>query len=115
MKMRAKALLRLTKGPNHYNWKGGITPLKKAIRESHKYRLWRSDVFTRDDFTCTICGKRGGYIEADHYPLMFIEVMEMNAIKSLEEANTCDELWNINNGRTLCQECHRKHGRYVRR
>lgn len=29
-------------------------------------------------------------------------------IKSFEEANNCEELWNINNGKTLCRKCHDK-------
>ena len=31
---------------------------------------------------------------------------EENNIRSLDEANKCDELWNIKNGRTLCKKCH---------
>lgn len=29
-------------------------------------------------------------------------------IKSYEQALNCEELWNINNGRTLCKKCHKK-------
>lgn len=28
--------------------------------------------------------------------------------KTLEDAENCEELWNINNGRTLCKSCHIK-------
>lgn len=91
---------------NHWNWRGGITPLTQQIRHSFKYRQWRSDVFTRDDFTCQKCEVRGGYLEADHYPKKFSEIFHENKIKTLEEALNCEELWNINNGRTLCKKCH---------
>ena len=93
-------------GENSYNWKGGITPLTKQIRYCFKYRQWRSDVFTRDDFTCVLCGERGVYIEADHYPVSFSEIFFGNGIVTLEQALGCEEFWNINNGRTLCRECH---------
>jgi len=70
----------------------------KTIRETYKYRQWRSDVFTRDDFTCVLCGVRGGYIQADHFPKMFINIINEHKIKTLDEALDCEELWNINNG-----------------
>lgn len=35
-------------------------------------------------------------------------IKEENNIKTLEESIYCDELWNINNGITLCIECHKK-------
>jgi hypothetical protein len=97
-----------------WNWAGGVTPLNKRIYYSYKYRQWRSDVFTRDDFTCVICSKRGGEIEADHFPVMYAEIRDKNKIESYEQAMECEELWNINNGRTLCKECHKKYGRKVK-
>jgi hypothetical protein len=94
-------------GSKHWNWKGGLTPLMCIIRRCFKYRQWRSDIFTRDNFTCQICTKRGGWIEADHIE-KFSVIFYRNKIKTLQEALDCEELWNINNGRTLCRECHKK-------
>ncbi len=96
------------RGENNPSWKGGITPLTIVIRNCFKYRQWRSDVFSRDDFTCTMCYSRGGWIEADHYPLSFAEIFHKNKIESLSQALQCEEFWNINNGRTLCKRCHYK-------
>ena len=92
-------------GSKHFNWKGGLTPLMERIRKCFKYRQWRSDVFTRDDFTCQDCGERGGYLEAHHID-PFAKIIRRNKIKTLEQALACEELWNINNGETLCKECH---------
>ena len=90
------------------NWRGGITSLSIKIRHCFKNRQWRSDCFTRDNFTCQICGVRGGNLEVDHYPKMFSVIFQENNISSLEEALNCEEFWNLNNGRTLCQRCHNK-------
>lgn len=79
-------------GERHWNWKGGITPLKKTIRESIEYKLWRDAVFSRDNWTCTICNKTGGNLNADHLK-MFAYHPELR--------------FAIDNGRTLCQGCHR--------
>lgn len=98
-------------GENAPAWKGGITPLVRAIRTCFKYRQWRSDVFTRDDFTCVLCGISDHNVEADHIQ-KFVDIIRENSIRTLGQANSCEELWNINNGRTLCVGCHRKTDTY---
>ena len=80
-------------------------PFHKSIRECYKYRQWRSSVFKRDNYKCVLCGKKG-YVEADHYPVRFIRIIEKYEIKTFEQAINCKELWDINNGRTLCKKCH---------
>lgn len=99
------------KGDKSHNWKGGLVPLKNLIRKCFQYCKWRSDIFTRDCFTCQVCGLIGGKLNADHIKA-FILIFEENKIKTLEEALICEELWNINNGRTLCEDCHRKTDNY---
>lgn len=94
-------------GPKGSNWRGGITPLIRKVRNHFNYRLWRSDVFKRDNFTCQECEQRGKYLHAHHLK-RFQTIMNENSIKSIEEALACEELWNINNGVTLCVKCHNK-------
>ena len=91
-----------------HNWKGGMTPLVLLIRYHPKSHQWRSDIFIRDDYTCQLCGKRGCYIEADHYPKSFAYIFHKNSIKSLKQALVCDDFWDLDNGRTLCKPCHDK-------
>ena len=86
--------------------------LDKSIRWSLEYRQWRSDVFQRDNWTCQTCGKRGCYLEA-HHIIRFIDIIKRYDIKTIKEAIDCKMLWDIDNGVTLCRECHQltKHGR----
>lgn len=105
-------------GEKNHGWKGGITSVRGQIRQCYEYRQWRSDVFTRDNYTCMSCGVRGGRLEADHYPKLFYQIISEYNIKSLNDALACEELWNINNGRTLCVNCHnitkrRKYGAFL--
>ena len=99
-------------GSNHHNWKGGKTKLSFQIRNSAEYSFWRMSVFKRDFFTCQHCGaknKKGEkYIfDADHiYP--FSKILDDYNITSIEEAISCEKLWDIENGRTLCRDCHKK-------
>jgi len=94
--------------------KGRIYKLvtRESIRDrlwtSFKYRQWRSDVFTRDNFTCQWCGDNtSGKLNADHkipLSLLFQKYEITNYIQALE----CEPLFDINNGRTLCEKCHEK-------
>jgi len=81
------------KGSKSHLWKGGITPINHAIRNSVEYRIWRDGVFKRDNWTCIWCGIRGGKLNADH-------IQEFAYHPELRFA--------IDNGRTLCVPCHKK-------
>lgn len=93
-------------GENAPNWRGGKSSLCSRIKINYKYRQWRSDVFTRDDFTCQECGRIGGKLNA-HHKKGFSSILQKYEITTLEEALECEELWDINNGKTLCEECHK--------
>ena len=95
-------------GKNSNNYRGGITPLYNLLRNSLKSKQWTKDVFTRDNFTCQKCGDNsGGNLEA-HHEKPFSVILHENNITTYEEAMNCIELWDINNGITLCKECHKK-------
>ncbi len=79
------------KGEFAKNWRGGTTPLNKLRRMSKDYDLWRTSVFKKDDFVCQCCGRRG---------------FELNAHHIENFADNEDLRYNIDNGITLCDNCH---------
>ena len=98
------------KGSKCYLWKGGITPITQKIRHTLEYRKWRETIFERDNYTCQICKKRGGKLNADHYPVSFAEIFSgVNVpVESLyDTAMNVTLFWDTSNGRTLCEDCHR--------
>ena len=101
-----KKMSEAKKGELSPTWKGGKLPLRKIIEANFQYRQWRSDVFTRDEFTCQQCGQLGGKLNAHHIK-PFMSIIQYYEITTLEESLECEELWNINNGITLCEECHK--------
>ncbi len=94
-------------GENHWNWKDGRTPLVEKIRYCLKYRTWRDNIYTRDNFICQKCSKRGNKLHAHHIKY-FSAILEENKIGTLEQSYDCAELWSLNNGITLCKPCHIK-------
>jgi hypothetical protein len=96
------------KGSLHHKWRGGVTPTYQSIRGLPESRMWRTHVFQRDGYACTGCGdKKGGNLNADHI-IPFFTILQIYKIKTIEDARACDFLWDIRNGRTLCENCHIK-------
>lgn len=97
-------------GPENPMWKGGKKNMKERIRRLKEYVNWRNEVFKRDDYTCLNCGSRNGngkyiYLEA-HHIIEFADLLDIYNIKSVEDAISCKEIWDVENGVTLCKECH---------
>jgi len=106
--MSRAALINNLKGCDHWNWRGGISPIRERIRKIPKYKQWVREVFKRDNYACQICGVRGGDLEVDHYPKQFSQILDEKMINSIKDALKCADLWYLNNGRTLCSKCHIK-------
>lgn len=86
-----------TKGSGHWAWKGGRTSEARALKNSKEYKAWRRAVFSRDDYTCQECRKRGGYLHAHH-------LKPKSLFASL--------IFVVENGQTLCEDCHRRTDTY---
>lgn len=93
------------KGDKCHFWKGGITKININIRCSSIYAQWRTKCFERDNWTCQTCQKRSNVIV--HHIKEFSKILKEYNIKTMEDAEKCNELWDINNGVTLCTECHK--------
>jgi 5-methylcytosine-specific restriction endonuclease McrA len=77
---------------NHWDKRGRVTPENKRLRGSNQFRIWREAVFNRDNYTCFICGERGGELHP-HHIFQFAYYSELR--------------FNIQNGITLCSFCHK--------
>lgn len=103
MKLKISNSLRGKKNPN---WKGGITSLLNRLRHIENYYQWRSNIFSRDNWTCQTCNQRGGDLEP-HHIISFSKLCKIYNIENEEVAKKCPELWDITNGITLCKKCHK--------
>ncbi len=73
-------------------WGGGINSEDSRMRGRIEYKLWREAVFARDNWTCQCCHKRGGRLQAHH----------IKSMKQYPELKL-----SIDNGQTLCIDCHK--------
>lgn len=95
-------------------WKGGITPLRVRISQLPQYIIWRKQIFERDNFTCQHCNQFGGELQVHHVkPLS--KIIHEHHIKTVIDALNCSELWDLNNGLTLCLDCHKQTDTYLNR
>jgi len=84
------------KGELGHNWQGGKKSERELIRKSLEYKMWRESVFERDNYTCQNCLSRNGNgkkvnLEAHHWLPFHMYVSGR---------------FEINNGHTLCVDCH---------
>lgn len=80
-------------GENNPLWNPNLTDEERK-RLQPEYRNWRNEVFKRDNYTCQCCGdNKGGNLNAHH----------LNGYGWDKERRT-----DINNGITLCIECHKE-------
>jgi len=76
-------------GKLHRNWKNAKS---RSTHGGKRYKEWRTEVFTQDNFTCQFCKINGGYLEAHH----------------IESWSKYPKLrYKLNNGITLCKKCHK--------
>lgn len=96
---RRLALVGKRTGSENPAWRGGVTPIHKAIRASRSYKRWRKAVFERDNYVCVECKVRGVELQADH-------IKSFSAYPELR--------LELSNGRTLCVPCHKLTPTYAR-
>lgn len=97
------------------------TPIEEIVyqfRQLEEYKEWRMNCLRRDWFRCQICGSKKK-LEVHHkeaFKKLVIEFLqEYNQFSPIEDKETLVRLaikwqsfWNIDDGKTLCEDCHKK-------
>jgi len=95
------------KKENNPNWKGIEHKEVYLLRTNDRYKEWRRSVFERDNYICQECGKKSnGDIEAHHL------IKFSHLYREYKLSNNIEQLYNIDNGQTLCKKCHKKTDTY---
>ncbi len=107
------------RGKGNPSYVDGRTSLIQRIRGLTKSDEWRLAVFKRDGFKCKQCKlEKSNFINADHikpFKLIvndfFKKYSHLSPVENREELLSLsinhNEFWNINNGQTLCIDCHK--------
>ena len=81
-------------GKDNPNWKGGkVRTNKDPKRYTFQYKNWRKQVKARDK-KCLECGS--------------INNLHAHHITPIRDINDLNLLYDVNNGITLCKDCHKK-------
>ena len=86
-------------GEKSPRWKGNNVKHERTERYDPRYRIWRTSVFKRDHYTCQCCGrtnKKGNKFS------LYLVAHHLNNFK-----NYIDERYDVDNGITLCVDCHK--------
>ncbi len=107
------------RGPDHPNWKGGVSEINVLARNRTKlYKEWKFPILVRDGFKCVECGKTSP-LHVHHDKEQMCEIVARHIVDGIEP-KTFDEKefiadavvdYHIKNnvsGITLCGECHNK-------
>lgn len=81
-------------GEKHHLWNGGSSKGYRKGYTKPEFKLWRKLVFTRDDFTCQACGEREGKYKEAHHIKPWAKFPLLRFV--------------VDNGVTLCNDCHRE-------
>lgn len=94
-------------GSDNPRWKGGVK-YHRQERSTNEYINWRKSVYCRDLYTCQKCGaksKKGNN-----------KKVELNAHHIFNWKDYPDKRYDVNNGITLCVDCHNEfHSIYGRK
>lgn len=113
-----KAARRELVGNKHPHWKGGTSSLYERIRNLLEADIWRNSVFKRDSYRCQHCYSVIKRFQAHHAPKPFATLLqeflqlysEYSPIEDQEKlfefAKVYTPFWNVDNGKTLCKDCH---------
>lgn len=112
------------RGRLHWNWQGKGS-LSKLIRSLAEIKVWRTKVFQRDNYTCQECYQYGSKLHSHHKKPFFLilrnfldNYSQFSPIEDKETlvrlAITWKDFWDIDNGETLCIDCHKLTKSYLR-
>ena len=87
------------RGEKHHKWNSNLTDKERHDkRDTVENYHFRNRVFERDNYTCQCCGSRS----SKNNPI------KINAHHINNYYSDIDNRYNIDNGITLCEKCHKK-------
>ena len=99
----------------------GEVRFKRQVQNQKQYKQQREFALMRAGYQCEECKKNIGDMGADgkvikaldmHHIKEMVDIIDENNITTLDQANMCMELFNVDNVQILCKPCHRKTDSY---
>ena len=107
-------------GETHHSWKGGFKSVYDRFRDLKDYWVWRNSVLERDMNCCTQCSSTEK-LHIHHIKTLKNLILDYCKLHNKEISElTVEDLKNeffyeLDNGLTLCEDCHKRwHKQYGR-
>jgi hypothetical protein len=81
-----------------------MSKLLNSIRDSNEYTVWRNEIVKRDR-RCVCCGANAKDV---HHVRELKNIVKCNKIKTIEQAISSKDVFDIKNGILVCKACHRE-------
>ena len=78
--------------------------VRRRIRISDRYAVWRRLILARDRNRCQMCGENS-HLEVHHITPLW-KIIRDNKLLYKNKYMKCKALWELKNGQTLCELCH---------
>lgn len=91
------------RGEKSHLWRGGLSDINDRIRHSVETKIARKACFERDNYTCIWCGIKGGIWLKEKKKKVILNADHIKPFCDYPELR-----FELNNLRTLCEDCHRK-------
>lgn len=117
-KTNSESKIGLMTGKDHWNWKGGVTPLYLLLREYFNTNI-APKIAKRDNYTCQLCGATHTVLHVHHineFSKINAEIISEHPDLDPSDKDDMYKLYNIiindqrftdeNNLITFCKDCH---------
>lgn len=93
------------RGEDSPRWKGGVAKIRSE-RFTYDYMKWRTEVFSKNNYTCQCCQDKSGNGKS----------IKLNAHHIMNWKDNPGLRFDVENGITLCEKCHNQfHSQYGKR
>jgi len=93
-------------------WDGDLYSIKLKVKSHFRFRMWRKEVLNTQK-KCSLCDSKK-HLEV-HHEKELIDIIKENLTELVNHNYEIPELWDIENGKVFCTNCHSVYHSHTKR